>query len=167
MPLSEHEQRLLEQMERALSAEDPKLDSALRGAATARRRHRTLALSVSGFVVGLVLLMAGVVFPGLVPVSILGFVVMLVCVVTAVNGWRVHGAQLFVVDPTGPAARRVGATSRQRGARPAPGRTGSTRGSDRPRGGDRPERPRRPAGAGSFMDRVEERWRRRRSDRGF
>ena len=31
MPLSEHEQRLLEQMERALYAEDPKFASALRG----------------------------------------------------------------------------------------------------------------------------------------
>ena len=31
MPLSEHEQRLLEQMERALYAEDPKFASSLRG----------------------------------------------------------------------------------------------------------------------------------------
>ena len=32
MPLSENEQRLLEQMERALYAEDPKFASAMRGA---------------------------------------------------------------------------------------------------------------------------------------
>ena len=32
MPLSEHEQRLLEQMERALYAEDPKFASTLRSA---------------------------------------------------------------------------------------------------------------------------------------
>ena len=32
MPLSEHEQRLLEQMERALYAEDPKFASSLRSA---------------------------------------------------------------------------------------------------------------------------------------
>jgi hypothetical protein len=39
VPLSEHEQRLLEQMERALYAEDPKFVSSLRGADwTARRR---------------------------------------------------------------------------------------------------------------------------------
>ena len=31
MPLSEREQRLLDQIERALQAEDPKLASALRG----------------------------------------------------------------------------------------------------------------------------------------
>ncbi len=160
MPLSEHEQRLLEQMERALSAEDPKLASALRGSASARRRHRSLALSLSGFAVGIVLLMVGVIFPGLVPVSIVGFVVMLVCVVTAVNGWRVRTPELFVVDPTVPGARRVGATSRQRGARPAPGRAGAPR-------SERPDRPRRPAPSGSFMDRVEERWRRRRSERGL
>ncbi len=160
MPLSEHEQRLLEQMERALSAEDPRLASALRGSASARRRRRTMALSVSGFVIGLILLMAGVVFPGLVPVSIIGFVLMLVCVVTAVNGWRVRGPNLFVVDPGVPGARRVGATSRQRGGRPVPGRAGASR-------SERPDRPHRPAPSGSFMDRVEERWRRRRSDRGF
>jgi len=32
MPLSEHEQRLLEQMEKALYAEDPKFATSLRGA---------------------------------------------------------------------------------------------------------------------------------------
>ena len=44
MPLSEHEQRLLEQMERALYAEDPKFASALRGHdLRGRYRRRLLA----------------------------------------------------------------------------------------------------------------------------
>jgi hypothetical protein len=44
VPLSEHEQRLLEQMERALYAEDPKFASTLRSAGprpgSRRRAHR-------------------------------------------------------------------------------------------------------------------------------
>ena len=43
MPLSEEEQRLLEQMEEALAAEDPKFVSALRGSST-RSRHKRLAI---------------------------------------------------------------------------------------------------------------------------
>ena len=41
MPLSEEEQRLLEQMEEALAAEDPKFASALRGAAS-RQHHKRI-----------------------------------------------------------------------------------------------------------------------------
>ena len=40
MPLSEHEQRLLEQMERALYAEDPKFASSLRSAGPRPGRRR-------------------------------------------------------------------------------------------------------------------------------
>jgi len=160
MPLSEHEQRLLEQMERALSAEDPRLASAMRGSAAARRRHRTMLTSVAGFVLGLALLMAGVVDARLVLVSVAGFVLMLVCAVAAVNGWRSRGPDLFVIDPQVPGGRRVGAASRQRGGRPTQGRPA---GASRP---DHAERPRRPA-TGSFMDRMEGRWKRRRQDRGL
>ena len=43
MPLSDHEQRLLEQMERALYAEDPKFATTMRGA-DLRRRYRRRAV---------------------------------------------------------------------------------------------------------------------------
>lgn len=52
MPLSEHEQRLLEQMERALHAEDPKFASALQGDKLRRRLRRRVALSVIGVLAG-------------------------------------------------------------------------------------------------------------------
>lgn len=63
MPLSEHEQRMLDQIESALYAEDPKFASTVRGgrmrAASSRRRLQAVALFVLG---GLVLLIAGVAF---------------------------------------------------------------------------------------------------------
>ena len=60
MPLSEHEQRMLDQIESALYAEDPKFASSVRGgtlrAPSARRRFQGLAM----FVVGLALRVSGV-----------------------------------------------------------------------------------------------------------
>lgn len=80
MPLSEHEQRMLEQIESALYAEDPKFASAVRGGrlrtTTGRRRLQTAAL----FGVGLFLLVAGVAVPvkpgGFPIISLIGFLVM-------------------------------------------------------------------------------------------
>ena len=80
MPLSEHEQRLLDQIERALYAEDPKFASTVRGGRmrppTKRRRVQGFAL----FAVGLVMLVLGVALPmlwlGSFPVlSVVGFLV--------------------------------------------------------------------------------------------
>ena len=39
MPLSDHEQRMLDQIESALYAEDPKFASSVRGGLCARRRR--------------------------------------------------------------------------------------------------------------------------------
>lgn len=88
MPLSEHEQRLLEQMERALYAEDPKFVSSLRGTDLRTHYRRRAVQSAAGFVLGLVLLMTGVVQPNLVAVSVLGFVLMLASALFAVTSWR-------------------------------------------------------------------------------
>jgi Protein of unknown function (DUF3040) len=87
VPLSEHEQRLLEQMERALSAEDPKFASALRGADLRAHYRRRALYAVGGFLAGIGLLMTGVVVP-LIPVSIVGFVLMLASALFAVSSWR-------------------------------------------------------------------------------
>jgi Protein of unknown function (DUF3040) len=87
VPLSEHEQRLLEQMERALYAEDPKLASALRGADLRAHYRRRALYAVGGFVVGVALLMTGAVVP-IIPVSIVGFVLMLASALFAVSSWR-------------------------------------------------------------------------------
>ncbi len=80
MPLSEHEQRLLEQIERALYAEDPKFASSVRGARMRSPSRRRRLQGIALFVLGLVLLVSGVMLPvrlGEVPIiSVLGFLVM-------------------------------------------------------------------------------------------
>lgn len=87
MPLSEHEQRMLEQMERALYAEDPKFASALEGSGLRTYTRRRVYLAVAGFLVGIGLLMGGMIAQQ--PwISVVGFLVMLGCAVLAVTGWR-------------------------------------------------------------------------------
>ncbi|HSY15513.1 MAG TPA: DUF3040 domain-containing protein [Jatrophihabitantaceae bacterium] len=53
MPLSEHEQRLLEQIEQALYAEDPKFAASVRTARSRATGHRWIILSILGVLVGL------------------------------------------------------------------------------------------------------------------
>ena len=60
MPLSEHEQRLLEQMEQALYAEDPKFASQMQGSAARARLRRGIAIGAAGIIVGLGLVVLGV-----------------------------------------------------------------------------------------------------------
>ncbi|RFD24844.1 hypothetical protein MUBE_11920 [Mycobacterium uberis] len=104
MPLSDREQRMLDQIESALYAEDPKFASSVRGeglcASTARRRMQGMAL----FVIGLGMLICGVAFKatmiGSFPIlSVVGFVVMFGGVVFAITGLRLSGR----VDHPGPA----------------------------------------------------------------
>jgi cytochrome c biogenesis protein CcdA len=96
MPLSDHEQRMLDQIESALYAEDPKFASSVRGgglrAPTARRRLQGAGL----FVLGLAMLVSGVAFKatmiGTFPIlSVVGFVVMFGGVVFAITGPRARG----------------------------------------------------------------------------
>ncbi|MHA3021082.1 DUF3040 domain-containing protein [Mycobacterium sp. BMJ-28] len=131
MPLSDHEQRMLDQIESALYAEDPKFASSVRGgtlrAPSTRRRLQGVAL----FVIGLALLVSGVAFKatmiGSFPVlSVIGFVVMFGGVVFAVTGPRVSGPR----DKSAPAG---GASRNKRGK----------------------------SGGGSFTSRMEDRFRRR------
>ena len=93
MPLSDHEQRMLDQIESALYAEDPKFASSVRGggfrAPTARRRLQGAAL----FVIGLAMLVSGVAFKatmiGSFPIlSVFGFIVMFGGVVYAITAPR-------------------------------------------------------------------------------
>lgn len=96
MPLSEHEQRMLEQIESALYAEDPKFASSVKGGhlhvPSARRRLQGLLL----FVVGLGLLVAGVAIKatmvgGFPVLSVVGFIVMFGGVIFAITGPRSAG----------------------------------------------------------------------------
>ncbi len=90
MPLSEHEQRLLDQIERALYAEDPKFASTVRGGRLRRPSRRRRLQGVIMFIVGVVALVLGVVFRstwlgGLPVISVAGFLLMLVGAVLAIT----------------------------------------------------------------------------------
>ena len=87
MPLSEHEQRLLEQMERQLYADDPKLASRLRGSGQSLRSRHRLFLGVLGVASGLALLVAGVASQFW-PLGVAGFLVMLAGGWWASTGWQ-------------------------------------------------------------------------------
>ena len=143
MPLSEEELRLLEQMERALVEEDPKFASTLRGTTLRSSARRRAIVAGVCFVLGVVVLMGGAVSE-LYPVAIAGFVIMLASATVAVTALRGSRAG---VEPPHPA-------------------TGSgSHGFTLIQGGARGRRPRR--SHDSFLDRMEERWRRRRENGGF
>jgi hypothetical protein len=76
VPLSEHEQRLLEQMERALYAEDPKFASSLRSAGPRPGSRRRAAIGVLVALVGVALLVAGAA-TSIIPLGVVGFLAML------------------------------------------------------------------------------------------
>ncbi|MBC3990928.1 DUF3040 domain-containing protein [Streptomyces sp. AC563] len=134
MPLSEHEQRMLEQMERALYAEDPKFATALEGSGLRTYTRRRVYQAVAGFLVGIALLMAGMVAQQI-WISVVGFLVMLGCAVLAVTGWR---------------------------KAPKPGEQAQATGGG---GAAAPRKPTRHQRR-SMMNRIEERWQRRRDEQG-
>ncbi|MCW2535804.1 MAG: putative transrane protein [Modestobacter sp.] len=75
MPLSEHEQRLLEQIERALVDDDPKFASTVRTGDRRQKARRKLQLGILLVVVGLAGLIGGVAVPS-VPLGVVGFLLM-------------------------------------------------------------------------------------------
>ncbi|GAA1813482.1 spore wall synthesis complex protein [Actinomadura chokoriensis] len=126
VPLSEHEQRMLEQIESALYAEDPKFAHAVRSTNPQVHYKRRIIKAALGFVVGVCALMAGLVINEgtvTIAISVTGFLLMVACCVWALTSWK-----------------------RMTGIGNEPARSGG--------------RSSRPAKAG-FMERMEERWRRR------
>src|SRR5665648_340820 len=103
MPLSEYEQRVLEQMERQLSSDDPKLVHALQGAPTGMRRW---LLTGAGALAGLSVLVIGAA-TGNPLVGVLGFVAMFVSVVLAFSPPRRRGPA-GTVQPDGSVRRKRG-----------------------------------------------------------
>lgn len=87
MPLSEHEQRLLDQIERALYQEDPKFASTVKATDLRTHLRRRLWRSVALLVVGFGLLLGGVV-SRLPLVGVMGFVVMLAALLLALSSWK-------------------------------------------------------------------------------
>ena len=77
MALSEEEQRLLDQLEASLRADDPKLAQKLASPAPRVVHQRRATLAGLGFVVGIVLLLIGLQTAWV--VSVVGFVEIKVC----------------------------------------------------------------------------------------
>ncbi len=138
MPLSEHEQRQLEQIEQALYAEHPRFAKAVRAADPQVHYRRRLVYALIGALVGLAMLPVGV-STSFIAVSVLGFIIMLGSCYWAANSYRrMNGL---------PTAR---VSIRDRKPRRRDRRDG--------RGGGKR------SGAG-FGERLEERWRRRQEGR--
>lgn len=102
MPLSDHEQRLLDEIEQALYAEDPKFAASVRAARSRSRTRRSVVLCVLGVIAGLALVLVGLIAQ-IIALSVVGFV--------------------LVVGSCGYAAQVL--RGRQRGAGPAPAKGGS------------------------------------------
>ena len=143
MPLSEEELRLLEQMERALVEEDPKFASTLRGTSFRRAARRKAVLAGGVFAVGVTVLMTGAIME-VIPLGILGFVIMLTSATYGLAVLRGHA-------PTTATAKAEHEHSSHGFSVIDGGRAGK---------GAR--RPRRTRSSHSFMERMDERWRRRR-----
>ncbi|MFC0039416.1 DUF3040 domain-containing protein [Actinomadura rayongensis] len=125
MPLSDHEQRMLDQIEQALYAEDPKFAQAVRNKDPRVHYKRRIVKAALGFVAGVCALMAGLIVNAgavTIVVSVAGFLLMVACCVWALTSWK-----------------------KMTGGAPAPA-------------GPQGRRKRSRAG---FMERMEERWRRR------
>jgi len=73
VPLSEHEQRLLDQIEQALYAEDPKFASAVRSARSRSRTRRSLVTAIVGVLAGITLVLIGLI-SSIIVISVVGFV---------------------------------------------------------------------------------------------
>src|SRR6516164_4335855 len=93
VPLSEHEQRQLEQIEQALYREDPKFGRLVRSSDPRVHCKRKLAQALIGVVVGVGLLAAGVVTHR-VYLEAAGAVIMVLSLVWAVVSWRRHLARV-------------------------------------------------------------------------
>jgi uncharacterized membrane protein HdeD (DUF308 family) len=83
MPLSDHEKRMLQEMEAALMTEDPRLVSALSGEAKPVGRNRIM-LGLGLIALGILVLFTGLVSK-MTPVGVLGFLIALSGVITAIS----------------------------------------------------------------------------------
>jgi Protein of unknown function (DUF3040) len=105
MPLSEHEQRILAEIERRLLEEDPKFAHQV-GSSFRAHLGRRLKLAVVGFVLGLVVVVSST-FLENVAIGVAGFVIMLACVFLFVRTMRRRATVERPVSgpapPTGPA----------------------------------------------------------------
>ncbi len=147
VPLSEHEQRQLEQMEQALYAEDPKFASQMQGSAVRALLRRRFFIAAVGVIAGLGLVVLGVAQAAVLWGAI-GFALMVGGVAYAITPAKAPKAGLGAVGSDGTVRAH------------APVSRSGKRQSGRPRQSAKGPRSTRQ----SFMSRIEERWNRRRND---
>ncbi len=131
MPLSEHEQRQLEQIEQALYREDRRLARLVRSSNPRVHYRRRVAEALIGLALGAGMIAAGIILP-VIGLAVAGFVLMLLCSIWALNSWRQMSAVALGATP----GRSSGKRRAKRARRGTPGHT-------------------------SFGERLDERWRRR------
>jgi hypothetical protein len=136
VPLSEHEQRLLDQIERALYAEDPKFASTVRSTDLRTHMKRRMRRAGALLLIGFVMMLFGI---AQLAIGIFGFVMMLLGLAMALSAYKRLGgggssSTLRVVD--GGAERKTG-TGRKRTKK-----------------------------SGTTRSRLEERWQKRWEERG-
>ncbi len=91
MPLSEHEQRQLEQIEQALYAEHPRFAKAVRAADPKVHYKRRVVYAAILFAIGVALLPVGIA-TSLIAISVIGFMIMLAsCYWAAISYRRMNG----------------------------------------------------------------------------
>lgn len=147
MPLSDREQHLLEQMEQALYNEDPKFASHMRGVGGVVHRRRYVVAAI-GFLAGLGVVLAGVTLSNM-WVGAVGFVVMVAAVWQAVAPpKRNKKPALGTVNPDGSVAKA-----------PPPTASPAARAARAKRHAREAATP----SSGTFMQRLEQRWERRRN----
>ena len=93
MPLSEHEQRQLEQIEQALYREDPKFGRLVRSSDPRVHYKRKLVQALIGTLIGAGALVAGVVTHRVYLLAV-GAAIMLLSLVWAIVSWRRHAARV-------------------------------------------------------------------------
>jgi Na+/proline symporter len=135
VPLSEHEQRQLEQIEQALYREDRRLARLVRSSDPRVHYRRRVVEAVVGLALGAAMIAAGIVL-AVIGLAIAGFVVMLLCGIWALNTWRQMTTVVLSAVQDGSAGPTTGKRRSRRSRR------------------------KRSAG-GTFGERIDERWRRR------
>ena len=142
MALSERERQMLEEMEEAIRAEDPRFASQMNGVRAPGGDRRRMALGIVGALAGLGLVLLGI--NTSIWVGVAGFALIVASVALALTPGRSgDGAGLGVVGSDG--SVRSARTPRSKGAsRPGKGRSPKSK------------------HQGSFMQRMESRWEERR-----
>ncbi len=118
MPLSEHEQRQLEQIEQALYREDRRLARLVRSSDPRVHYRRRVAEALAGLALGAAMIAAGIILP-VIGLAVAGFVVILLSGIWALSNWRQMSTVGVVQGGQGgpPGRRRSRRSRRGRAAR--------------------------------------------------